>query len=206
VLRKGLTISQFLIAQVFTMATLIAVKQINFVMDRDMGFKKEAIVNIETPFLWKRSGIQDTKRISLLEKIKNLPGIQLASLGNDPPAANGWSSSSMKYKDGKKEIETDVRQKYGDTNYLKLYQIKLLAGRNVRASDTANEFVINETFMHILGFQNPEKILNRRLDDIPIVGVMADFNQESLHSPVKPMGFFMRDRKFLDTAYRVNEG
>jgi putative ABC transport system permease protein len=188
-LRKGLTISQFMIAQIFTMATFIAVKQIHFVMNRDMGFKKDAIVNIETPFLWKRTGPLDTKRISLLEKIKNLPGVQLASLGNDPPAADGWSSSSMKYKDGKKEIETDVRQKYGDTNYLKLYHIRLLAGRNIRASDTANEFVINETYMHILGFQNPEQVLNRQIENIPIVGVMADFNQESLHSPVRPLAF-----------------
>ena len=86
-------------------------------------------------------------------------------------------------------METDVRQKYGDTNYLKLYHIKLLAGRNIRASDTANELVINETYMHILGFQNPEKILNKQIDNIPIVGVMADFNQESLHSPVKPLAF-----------------
>ncbi len=189
ILRKSLTISQFMIAQVFTMATFIAVKQIHFVMNRDMGFKKDAIVNIETPFLWKRTGPQDTKRISLLEKIKNLPGVQLASLGEDPPASDGWSSSSMKYKDGKKEIETDVRQKYGDTNYLKVYHIKLLAGRNIRASDTANEVVINETYMHILGFQNPEQVLNRQVDNIPIVGVMADFNQESLHSPVKPLAF-----------------
>ena len=95
----------------------------------------------------------------------------------------------MTYKNGKKEIETDVRQKYGDTNYLKLYHIKLLAGRNIRASDTANEMVINETYMHILGFQNPEQVLNRLISNTPIVGVMADFNQESLHSPVKPMAF-----------------
>jgi ABC-type antimicrobial peptide transport system permease subunit len=189
VLRKTLTISQFLIAQVFTMATFIAVKQIHFVLNRDMGFKKDAIVNIETPFLWKRNGPPNTKRISLLEKIKNIPGVQLASLGNEPPAADGWSSSVLKFKDGKKEIETDVRQKNGDTNYLKLYHIRLLAGRNVRASDTANEVVINETYMHILGFQNPEQVLNREVDNIPIVGVMADFNQESLHEPVKPIAF-----------------
>ena len=55
-LRKGLTLSQFMIAQVFTMATLIAVKQIHFVMNKDMGFKKDAIINVDTPFLWKRIG------------------------------------------------------------------------------------------------------------------------------------------------------
>jgi len=189
VLRKSLTIFQFLIAQVFTMATLIAVKQIHFILNKEMGFKKEAIISVHTPFLWNRSAKPDRKRITLLSEIKKLPGVEIASLGNDPPAAEGWSSQVMKYSDGKKEIETDVRQKYGDTNYLKLYHIKLLAGRNVRASDTANEYVINETYMHVLGFQNPEQVLNRQINNIPIVGVMADFNQESLHSPVKPLAF-----------------
>ncbi|HEY2347550.1 MAG TPA: FtsX-like permease family protein, partial [Puia sp.] len=189
-LRKGLTISQFLIAQSFTMATLIAVKQINYVENKDMGFKKDAIINVETPFLFNRSGgPQDTKRITLLNEINNMPGVQLASLGNDAPSSGNWSSSDMKYKDGKKEFETDVRQKNGDTNYLKLYHIKIIAGRNVRASDTANEYVINETYMHLLGFQDPEKVLNKQIENVPIVGVMADFNQESLHAPVKPLAF-----------------
>jgi ABC-type antimicrobial peptide transport system permease subunit len=118
-----------------------------------------------------------------------MPGVQLASLGNDAPSSGNWSSSDMKYKDGKKEFETDVRQKNGDTNYLKLYHIKIIAGRNVRASDTANEYVINETYMHLLGFQDPEKVLNKQIENVPIVGVMADFNQESLHAPVKPLAF-----------------
>ena len=45
-LRKGLTISQFLIAQFFCMATLITVKQINYLLNKDMGFKKDAIINV----------------------------------------------------------------------------------------------------------------------------------------------------------------
>ena len=83
-------------------------------------------------------------------------------------------------------------KKYGDTNYLKLYHIKLLAGRNIKASDTANEYVINETYMHILGFQNPERCseqTNRQI--LPIVGVMGDFNQESLHSSDKTAWLFL---------------
>ena len=188
-LRKSLTISQFLIAQVFTMSTLIAVKQIKFILNKDMGFKKEAVITVETPFIWDRSGKVDTRRFILLEKVKQMPGVLIASVGGDTPASDGWSSSAMTYKDGKKEIETDVRQKYGDTNYLKLYHIKLLAGRAVRQSDTANEFVINETYMHLLGFQKPQDVLNKQINNIPIVGVMTDFNQESLHAPIKPLGF-----------------
>jgi len=188
-LRKSLTISQFLIAQVFTMATLIAVKQISFVLNKDMGFKKDAVIMVSTPFIFTNPGKPDNRRIVLLNEIKRMPGIQIASLGSNAPASDGWNSRSMKYKDGKKEIETDARQKYGDTNYLKLYHIPLLAGRNVQQSDTANEYVINETFMHVLGVQKPGDMINKRINQLPVVGVMADFNQESLHATVKPMTF-----------------
>jgi putative ABC transport system permease protein len=186
-LRKGLTLSQFMIAQIFTMATLIAVKQIHFMINKDMGFKKDAIINVYTPFLWNRTGKQDTRRMLLLNEIKQIPGVQLVSLAGGPPAENGWSSDEFKYNDGKKELVTEVNMKNGDSNYLKLYQIKILAGRNIRASDTTNEYVINETYMHILGFQKPDDVLNKRVNNMPIIGVMSDFNQESLHSPIKPM-------------------
>ena len=188
-LRKGLTLSQFLIAQVFTMATLIAVKQIHFMMNKDMGFKKDAIINVYTPFQWNQSAKQDTRRMILLNEIQQMPGVQMASLASGPPAEGGWSSDEFKYNDGKKELATEVNTKNGDSNYLKLYQIKILAGRNVRASDTTNEYVINETYMHILGFQNPDDVINKRINNKPIVGVMADFNLESLHSPIKPLAF-----------------
>lgn len=44
--------------------------------------------------------------------------------------------------------------------------------------------------MYALGFQNPHDILNKEINGKPIVGVMADFNQESLHAPVKPLVYY----------------
>jgi ABC-type antimicrobial peptide transport system permease subunit len=188
-LRKGLTVSQFLIAQVFCMATLITVKQINYVLNKDMGFKKDAIISVYTPFIFSRNAKPDHKRYLLRDEITKIPGIDIVSLGGDPPSASGWSTQNMEYLDGKKEIRTDVRQKSGDTNYLKLFHIPILAGRNVSLSDTSNEYLVNETYMHLLGFQKPSDILNKQINKIPIVGVMADFNQESLHAPIKPLAF-----------------
>ena len=97
----------------------------------------------------------------------------------------------MKYKDGKKEIEAEVQVKLGDTNYIKLYQMKLLAGSNLSQSDTIKELIINETCAHIFGFQQPQQAVGKYIDwndsQSPIVGVVADFNQHSLHEPVKPL-------------------
>jgi putative ABC transport system permease protein len=188
-LRKGLTVSQFLIAQIFCMATFVTIKQISFLLNKDMGFKKDAIISVYTPFVWGQQVKPGDKKYVLLNAVKKIPGVEMASLGGDAPSARGWNSLALQFKDGKKEIETDVRQKYGDTNYLKLYHIKLLAGRNIAPSDTIREFIVNETYMHLLGFQNPRDILNKQINNLPIVGVMADFNQESLHALVKPLTF-----------------
>ncbi|HWB26136.1 MAG TPA: FtsX-like permease family protein [Chitinophagaceae bacterium] len=189
-LRKTLTVSQFFIAQVFVMATVIAAKQIYYMVNADMGFKKDAIISFSIPFNYNNFLHPDSKRFVLLNQLKAIPGIERVSLSSSTPATNGWSTSTMTYKDGKKEIETDVHQKSGDTNYLKLFNIKLLAGRNVEQSDTPREYLINETYMHILGFKRPADALNKILNGRPIVGVMADFHEQSLHQTIKPLVFY----------------
>jgi putative ABC transport system permease protein len=189
-LRKSLTIFQFFIAQVFIIATMITVKQINYITNTDLGFKKDAIISFYTPHNWNNFSKPDNKHLTLLNELKSIPGIGMVSLGQDVPASSGESGRSMTYKDGKKEIETEVETKTGDTNYLKLYQIKLLAGRNVQQSDTTKEYIINETYLHILGFQRPEDIINKNIDGRPVIGVIADFHSHSLHEMIKPMVFF----------------
>jgi putative ABC transport system permease protein len=188
-LRRTLTVSQFVIAQVFIMAALIVSRQIRYVLDTDLGFKKEGILSIYTPFNW--NGSPDNRRFVLLEKLRAIPGIQLSSIGGAPPSDGGSSSSGFKYKDGKKEIETQVQLKYGDSNYIPLYHLRLLAGRYAQTSDTMREIAINETYARLLGFSNPHQAIGKMVDmgrgHYPIVGVISDFHQASLHIPIKPL-------------------
>jgi len=68
-----------------------------------------------------------------------------------------------------------------------------LAGRNVRKTDSFQEFLIKKKYAKLLGFQLPEDALNKQLNfngrNLPIVGVMKDFNQLSTHSPIGPLAF-----------------
>lgn len=186
-LRKTLTVSQFVIAQFLIMATILVSKQISYSLNKDMGFKKDAIVY----FYINYNDKVKSHKATLLNTLRNIPEIKMVSLSSNPPSSGNTSSEIMKYRDGKKEIETDVQEKYGDTNYIKLYGIKLLAGRNLSQSDTTKELLINETYMHALGFQNPQNIIGKYIDwnnkQVPVVGVVADFNQKSLHEPIKPL-------------------
>ena len=109
-------------------------------MNKDLGYKKEAILNFETPF-----DTVASHRIQLLNEIKSFPEVQLASTGFEPPAMEGAAFGNIKYIEEKKEVKENVQLRWGDTNYIKVYQIKLLAGRNVRQGDSVNEFLVNET-------------------------------------------------------------
>ncbi len=186
-LRKTLTISQFVIAQFLIMATILVSKQISYTLNKDLGFKKDAIVYIITSY----NDAEKSHKTTLLNMLRTIPEIKMVSLSNNPPNSGNTSIDQMKYRDGKKEIETDVEEKFGDTDYIKLYGIKLLAGRNLSQSDTSKEILINETYMHVLGFQNPQRIIGKYIDwngkQVPIVGVVGDFNQKSLHEPIKPL-------------------
>ena len=79
---------------------------------------------------------------------------------------------------------------FGDTKYQNLFEIELVAGR-VHRNDTVKELVINETLRKKLGFGTPLEAIGKTIElneeNIPIVGVMNDFNQRSLKSEIKPM-------------------
>jgi putative ABC transport system permease protein len=185
-LRKILTVSQFVIAQVFLIGTLLITKQINFALNKDLGFRRDAILYFHT-----NRNEPAQKRDLLVQKLRELPGLAMISIASNPPTSNGMWTSTMKYNDGKKEIVQNVEWKLADSNYFRMFRLRLLAGNTIPQSDTTNSVVINTTYLHILGFQDPQqaisKIISGGRGKPRIVGVMADFNQRSLHETIKPL-------------------
>ncbi len=188
-IRQTLTVAQFIIAQAFIMGTFLVAKQIRFMLDKDLGFSKEAIISFNTPY----ADTSVSKRFFLLNELKKIPGINLSSLGNDVPSSWGWWTTILKYQNGKKDFQTVIELKAGDTNYLKLFQIQLLAGRYLQPSDTTKEILINENCLHFLGFQNPQDVIGKMVKfdgkAVPVVGVMKDFHAHPLSYKIAPLVF-----------------
>ena len=187
-LRKSLTVFQFVIAQFFVMATFLVAKQIHYSLSRDLGFKKEAIIDFGLNWYEKDKG----KKFVLADQIRSLPEVSMVSTASASPSSNNTNTTTLKYKDGKKEIESEVQLKFCDSNYYKLFGLKMLGGRPTRQTDTITEVVINETYAHTLGFKNSTDAIGKSIEwgnhsQVPIVGVVADFHQRSLHEPIKPL-------------------
>jgi putative ABC transport system permease protein len=186
-IRKSLTISQFMIAQVFILATLVVGKQIQYTLNKDLGFKKDAIVYFRVNY---RDTVKTHKTI-MAQQLEAIPEVAMVSLSNGTPSFNSSWSSTISYKDGKNEVSTDVEMKFADSNYVKQFQLKLVAGNNLESSDTTKQFLINETYARILGFKSPAdavgKTINWSRKEIPITGVLADFHYQSLHEKIRPL-------------------
>jgi ABC-type antimicrobial peptide transport system permease subunit len=74
-----------------------------------------------------------------------------------------------------------------------LFGLKLVAGRNLNPSDTLREALINEAMVRKLGFREPAQLLGKLIyksgRPLEIVGVLKDFNQKDLKSPIGPSFF-----------------
>ena len=186
-IRKSPTVFQFVIAQVFIIGTLLVAKQISFAVNKDLGFKKDAVVYFRTDY----HDYSRKKKPVLFEKLKAIPGIAMISISSNPPSSNSTWSSTMHFNDGKKDITENVQVKLADSNYFRIYGFRLLAGTSAPQSDTTNAVVINETYLHILGFQDPHNIIGKRITEWNgnpmILGVVADFHPRSLREPIKPL-------------------
>ncbi|APZ45129.1 cell division protein FtsX [Polaribacter reichenbachii] len=185
-LRKFLTVFQFTIAQVFIIATLLVGKQINFLLNKDMGFKKDAIVSVYKPL--EEQSFEKIKLYS--EKLASIPNIKEISLGGHPPASQSSNRTDMRRMIDNQEVYGEIQLLAGDTNYLNLFEIDLLAGR-VQRNDTIKELVINEAARKFFRFKSAEDAIGKSLlydkENLQIVGVIGDFHQRSLKSDIKPL-------------------
>ncbi|MDB5086843.1 MAG: yknZ 5, partial [Mucilaginibacter sp.] len=204
-LRKSLSVAQFVIAQFFIMATILVSKQIHYALHKDLGFKKDAIIVINSP--WKNR--TEARNQVFFNKLSAMPQVELVSVGGAPPSSGNTNSTNVSYQDGKKEVKTDVQLKFGDENYMKLYKLKLLAGRALRIGDTSKSVVINEKYSKVLGFKTPSAAIGTVLNHfngpktLQVVGVVSDFHQRSLHEPIKPLAIYTGTRTFTKGTFHI---
>lgn len=189
-LRRSLIVFQFTVSLLFIIATLVVGDQIRFMLNKDMGFKKDAIVNIQTG--WKTPG---NKKV-LEEKIRALPEVSMVCTSEGTPAATGHRGTELIYE-GNTPVRLKSEMHIADDNFVPLYELKLMAGRNLHHSDTMTEVILNEASVRGLGFKKPEDAIGQMVESgqkdrrgqgkLPVVGVVADFHSQSLHERVSPV-------------------
>lgn len=180
-IRKTLTVFQFSVSQVLIIGTIAMGWQLEYMLNKELGFRTDSIVMVSTPWQEKpeKAGI-------FKNELAQIPEVTLFTQGS-PPIASGMMSTTLAFDNGKELQRNNVQIKYGDTCYIRVYGMELLAGRNLLRKDTADEYLINETYMRELGFDDPREVLGKTFDNkFSIAGVVKDFHTHSLHAPIAP--------------------
>jgi putative ABC transport system permease protein len=180
--RKSLIVFQFTISLVFIIASLVTSRQIRFMLDTNPGFNSAAIITL--PF----SG--PSRMRTLATELRRLPGVASLTLQTHAPMGAAIIDVPVLYE-GRKDHQLMVSVLAADEYFLPTYRMKLLAGHNIQAGDSANEFLINATYAHALGFQDPSQALGKFLtlngQSRPVAGVVADFHTASFHQSIRPL-------------------
>jgi len=198
-LRQTLIVFQFTISLILIICTLTVGNQIHYLMNKDLGFAKDAIINIRTV------GGSSNNRDVLAEKIKQFPYVDMVSIHTVPPAAKGHNGTRFKCTVDGEERELTGAIEFCDENFIPLYELRLVAGRNLLPSQYMRELVVNESFAQKLGFDDPQDALGHlvwsgQMDRLPenvpppsglrlmqIVGVTSDFHLKPLYVQIEPM-------------------
>jgi putative ABC transport system permease protein len=182
-LNKGLIVFQFIVSIGLIICTLVVSEQRLFIENRNLGFCKEGVL-----FINKMRNIPQSFKEELL-KYHNIKEVAVAS-ATPGPSFNS-TETNWKYKG----IEKDVHYLWScvDENYLPLMQYKLKEGRFFSKEMDAGKSIciINEKAVKKFGiddFSKAEFVLHGT--PYSVIGVVKDFNHESLHREIQPFVLF----------------
>ncbi len=201
-IRRSLVVFQFFISQVFIIGTIALFSQMQHIRQTDLGFEREAIVTVPLP-----EGTGDQKK-TMRTELQRLSGIEKVSLAYHNPASTSVSGTSFRLKGSEEKFSTQV--KTGDQHYIDLYGLQLIAGEGLPDSDTINRVVVNETFVKNVGIASPEEAVGKMIDlwgeDVPIVGVVKDFNTTSLREQVGATFIANNIKDYQMVAIKIQPG
>jgi putative ABC transport system permease protein len=202
-LRMILIVMQFTITIVLIIATVVVIRQMQYVREKPLGFKKDALVLIGFP----GDSASISRQQLFREKLLHVQGVEKQSYFVRPPLSGSMNTTNF-YVDGRENKDFEVRLSPSDEHYFDLFGLQFIAGKVYQKSDTANAYIANETFIKKIGIANPQlalgKVISQNGRTGPIVGVVKDFNDQSLKEKISPMVFYQEKRQYYNMGIKLD--
>jgi putative ABC transport system permease protein len=189
-LRGILVVFQFSVSILIIIGSIIVYKQLNFMTKKDLGFEKENLIVIRRPDAFFRQ--MGTFRDRLLQ----LPGVEKVGFSRSVPGEIFYNNGFLKDEDPEKNTYL-INQTFVSLDFPQALGVQLVEGRFFSREFGTDSIAIllNETAVKSLGLKDPvgKYILQPRgpqqFTRLQIIGVMKDFNIESMHKAITPVCF-----------------
>ena len=210
--RKALVVLQFAISIFLISCTVAVFNQLKYVQNADLGIDKSDIVLLDFPASAK--GGTD-KYLILKNKLLQSPDIKGVSGVYTLPGINSEEQQSISLNGTSKADYRMIRAIGVDYDFAKTMGVKILAGRNFArefATDKDRSILLNESAVKMLGLKNPvgSSVFipggdNNSVREVNVVGVVKDFNIESLHKKIVPYFLYINPLRYFNIAVKINK-
>jgi putative ABC transport system permease protein len=206
-LRNILVVGQFASAIFLMIATIFVVKQLGFMRSKDPGFSRDQVLNVSL------DGVT-ARKFDVLKQDLLANSLITGVTGAQDVLGSHLDQSGVEFKgDGPLRNLSSTRL-IVDPDYLKLYNIPVVTGRNFSSESSVNgkEYIINQALAKELLKDNPkasvESLIGKHFgfDSAGvIVGIAKDFNFNSLHYKIETMFMFnQKDWGFNNLSVKIN--
>ena len=191
-LRNVLVIAQFAFSVILILGTVIIWQQIEFMKHRELNFQGDNVVAIPTSI----SDFQDREAAgqrlqALTDELRQTAGISSVASSSGVPGAYINMNTFARPEGWEREEPLRIRVAVTDAHYFDTYEIPFLEGRNFSRdfpADADESIIINQAAVRAMGWQHAVgKIVYRGDTPFTVIGVVRDFNWESLQNEVAPV-------------------
>jgi putative ABC transport system permease protein len=208
-LRNAFVVFQFSVSIVFIITTILIIKQINFLQAKQNELALENIITIKS---LTNADFYIQSQKAFAEEMIQLPGIVNVSVSSSVPGGNFSNVIGGIHPVGEAP-EKGIKCSFIDVNenYFNIYKIQLLAGRNFyeKGINPRQSVIINRKAAEMLGYDNPSECIQKELileemnyEKRMIVGVVEDFNHQSLEEPMQPtMYHYLEYGDYISVKY-----
>lgn len=205
-LRTSLVVFQFMITIVLIVSTLVIGNQINFIQTKDIGFDKDQLMIIDI-----NSGAVRSQFQAIKNEFSKLAGVKHVAVSSRVPGE--WKNIRQLYVKNASDAtaKNDSLQTYFmgfDEDMLKTYDLQLEAGSFFSGNDKADSLnvVINASAAEAMNLKKPIGAVlqirtHRGILNVNVVGVLKDFNFQSLHQKIAPIIMGYRNNPIQSIDY-----
>jgi len=208
-LRKTLVVLQFSISVFMIVGILIMVRQLDYMKNKDLGFKKDHLVVM--PFFGNlQNEALAPKFDALRERIRQNPGVVSVSFTGGVPGRD-LGYDAYRSEGGAPDESVRAQNYWVDYEFVKTYGIEMAAGRDFSrdlASDVGQAVLLNEKAAKAFGWG--AEAVGKRIFNVPrdnrlgvVVGIVKDFHNENLKQEIPPTVISLDNRFFGFITARV---
>ena len=207
VLRKTLVVSQFVITMILITGIVIIYSQMSYIKHKDLGYNKDALLFIKV------NGNTDVVKgyNAFRNELAGSPLISGLAVSNSMIVGGLDKGGSQTVNADGTPLQVNTSRLRVDTNFVKVYGLKLLAGRNFihqSPTDTLQQIILNEMAVKKFGWKNNESAIGKPFtmgDQRGMVaGVVNDFHFSSLGQAIEPLAIYPLDDHFSRITLKVD--